>query len=401
MQIKILVFSQYFYPETFRINDLCFNLVKNGHSVTVLTGFPNYPEGYIYPEYKDKKIKHETINGVDVIRVNMCERKQGSAFLFLNYITYALSASAKTFSLDKDYDAAFVFEVSPVTQILPAWIYKKRCKAPVVVNCQDIWPDVIKVRGVKDGTLIFKAIKKISSWLYNRADIIINSSPGFTNYLNAVCKVKTDKMTYLPNFAEDYYLEFGNKPSADGKTHLLFAGNIGKAQNLDVVVDAVAKLDGDTRQQLMVDILGDGSYLDELKQLVSQNNLDGSFTFHGRKPSTEIKDYYELADGFLLTLEGDSPLSLTIPAKSQGYMGAGKPILAAINGGASDIINMSDCGRCVKAGDADGLCELIKQMLDADDKFASLGKNGRDYFINNFTADKYTNELIKIMEDLQ
>ena len=398
--MKILVVSQYFYPETFRINDLCFNLVKEGHSVTVLTGYPNYPEGYIYPEYKHKKIKRETIEGVDVIRVNICERRKNAMFLFLNYISYALTAGFKSLRLDKDYDAVFVFEVSPITQIIPAWLYKKRCKVPVIVNCQDIWPDVIKVYGIKEKSAIFSAVRKFSAWLYKKADVIITSSPGFNGYLENVCSIPQDKMIYLPNFAEDYYLAFGNRNNGDGKQHLLFAGNIGKTQNLDVIVDAIKLLDEPLQNQVMVDILGDGSFLEELKQLVKQNGLDSRFTFHGRKPATELKSYYELADAFLLTLEGDSPLSLTVPAKSQGYMGAGKPILAAINGGASAIIQMADCGKCVPAGDAEGFSKIIKMMLESDDRFEQLGKNGRNYFINNFTVKKYINKLIEILEDL-
>ena len=399
--MKILVVSQCFYPETFRINELCFNLANEGHEVTVLTGYPNYPEGYIYPEYKDKKIKRETINGVEVIRVNMSERKTGSARLFLNYVTFALSAGFKTFSLPKDYDVVYVFQTSPVTQILPAWLYKVRCKKPVAVNCQDIWPDVVKVRGLKEGTLIFSLVKAASAWLYKRADKIVNTSPGFANYLNTVCKVDNNKMMCLPSFAEDFYLDFGNRASNDGRVHLLFAGNIGQAQNLDVVVGAVARLTEDNRKQLMIDILGDGSYLEELKGLVEQNGLTDCFTFHGRKPATELRDYYELADGYLLTLEGNSPLSLTIPAKLQGYMGAGKPILAAINGGAADVIADSDCGRRVAAGDAEGLAGLMEEMLASKDHFASLGENGKIYFINNFTLDKYTKDLIKILEELK
>ncbi len=399
--MKILVVSQCFYPETFRINELCFNLANEGHNITVLTGYPNYPEGFIYPEYKDKKIKRENINGVDVIRVNMSERKTGSARLFLNYVTFALSAGFKTFSLPKDYDAVFVFQTSPVTQILPAWLYKKRCKKPLVVNCLDIWPDVVKVRGLKEGTFIFNAIKKMSSWLYNRADLIVNTSPGFAKYLNTVCKVEPGKMLCLPSFAEDFYLVFGNKAANDGRLHLLFAGNIGQAQNLDAIVNAAALLSEDMRKQLMIDILGDGSYLEELKGLVEQNSLADCFTFHGRKPSTELRDYYELADGYLLTLEGNSPLSLTIPAKLQGYMGAGKPILAAINGGAADVIADADCGRRVPAGDCEGLARIIEEMINSEDHFASLGENGKIYFINNFTLDKYTKDLIKILEDLK
>lgn len=397
--MKILVVSQYFYPENFRINDLCFDLAARGHEVTVLTGYPNYPGGYIYPEYKGRRVPRETIQGVNVIRVRMAQRRKNPASLFLNYISYAALAGQKAGKLDPDYDVIFVFEVSPVTQIIPAWRYKKKnSRAALFVNCLDIWPEVVKVNGIREKSLLFSAIRSFSAKLYNRADQIVVSSPGFIEYLHRVCEVPESRMRFLPNFAEDFYLEFKEKPAEDGKVHLLFAGNIGKAQSLDTIVDAVDRLPVEMREALTVDFLGDGSYLEELKANVTEKHLEKYFRFHGRKPSEELRAYYEMADGFLLTLEGNSPVSLTIPAKLQGYMGAGKPVLAAIDGGAAEIIGEADCGQCVSAGDGEGLSRMIGAFLEDPAAFRKLGENGRAYFKAHFTKSIYTDKLLNQFE---
>lgn len=396
--MKLLVVSQYFYPENFRINELCFELVKKGHSVTVLTGYPNYPEGEIYPAYQDRTIKYEEINGVLVHRVDMRPRKKNAINLFRNYLSYAYKGSLGAFKLEKDYDAIFVFEVSPITQVIPALIYKMRHKVPIFVNCQDIWPDVIKVYGIKEKSIVFKMVKALSAWLYNKADLIITSSPGFNNYLKNVCKVPHEKMKYLPNFAEEFYLEFGNQKVGDDKLHLLFAGNIGKAQNLDVIVEAVAKLTVEERQSILVDILGDGSYLPTLKTKIREKELEDVFEFHGRKPVTEIKAFYEYADAFLITLEGNSPVSMTIPSKLQGYMGAGKPIIGSIDGGAYEIIKLANCGECVKANDAEGLAQILKKYIANAEYFSELGLLGKKYFKEHFSLEIYVKKLVEMME---
>ena len=397
--MKILVVSQCFYPEDFRINDLCFELVARGHQVTVLTGYPNYPGGYIYPEYKKRRVRRETIQGVDVIRVRMVQRRKNPVSLFLNYVSYAVLASLRVARLDSDYDLIFVFEVSPVTQIIPAWRYKKKHpKAVLVVNCQDIWPEVVKVSGIREKSLLFSAIRSFSAKLYNRADQIVVSSPGFIEYLHRVCKIQLSRMSFLPNFAEDFYLDFDAKPVEDGKVHLLFAGNIGKAQSLDTIVEAVGKLPSEVRKKFIVDFLGDGSYFDKLKANVTEKHLEDSFRFHGRKPSEELRSYYEMASAFLLTLEGNSPVSLTIPAKLQGYMGAGKPVLAAIDGGAAEIIGKSNCSVCVSAGDSEGLSRVIVAFLKDPASFQKLGENGREYFKEHFTKTIYTDKLLNQFE---
>ncbi|MFQ9924801.1 MAG: glycosyltransferase family 4 protein [Beduini sp.] len=399
--MKILVVSQYFYPENFRINELCFELVNQGHQVVVVTGYPNYPDGYIYQNYKSKDIKEELINGVEIIRVNLCQRRRNPISLMLNYLSFAWNAHRRIKKMQDNFDCVFVFEVSPITQIFPAWTYKKKCRVPVIINCQDIWPDVIKVYGIKENTLIFNLIKKLSAFLYRKGDLIITSSPGFNQYLEKVCKVTSEKITYLPNFAEDFYLNFDDKSHYYDKVHILFAGNIGKAQNLDTIIYAINKLPELEKEKIIVDILGDGSYLEELKKITNNLALERIIQFHGRRSIEEIKDYYEKADAFIITLEGNSPISLTIPSKLQGYMGAGKPILGAINGGAKDIIEQARCGKCVNAGDINNFSRIISEFIKDDLHYQELGNNGKQYFIEHFTLKNYIQQLLTIMEEIK
>lgn len=398
--MKILIISQYFYPENFRINELCNELARNGNDITVLTGFPNYPDGYIYTKYKNKKINFEIINDIKVHRVNIMQRRKNVLSLILNYISFAFFASRKVSKLDRDFDFVFVYEVSPILQVMPAIKYKKMNNKPVVINCQDIWPAVINVYGIKEHSLFYKAIKQLSAYLYNKADLILNSSPGFSQYLNSVCGIEYDKMDYLPNFAESVYLNMKDTSYEQNKLHLLFAGNIGKAQGLDTLVEAVTKLSKVHKGLIIIDILGDGSYLQELKDHVHKQEMDEYFIFHGRKKIDEIMTYYEKAAAFLLTLKSNTSICLTIPSKLQGYMGAGKPILGAIDGGANEMIHISKCGKCVKSGDSEGFSEIIEEFINDETHFKSMGLEGRRYFKEHFSIEIYSSRLCEKIKEI-
>ncbi len=398
--MNILIVTQYFYPESFRINEVAYEFVKQGHNVTVLTGYPNYPQGYFFDEYKDKKIKQENIQGVNVIRANLFQRHNNPISLSLNYLSYAFFAGNKVKKINKNFDVSFVFGTSPVTQAYPAIVLKKRKSVPIVLNCQDLWPESIKAYGIKERSLIFKIIKKMSKYLYSKCDLIVNSSPKFSNYLVRTCGIKQDKMTFIPNFAENFYLDLDNTKSNNNKKHLMFAGNIGKVQGLDTLVDAVSLLDNEIKSKIIIDILGEGSYETELRSKIDKLNLSHLFVFHGKKNFEELKHYYEQCDALILTLAGDSSISDTIPSKLQGYMGAGKPILGAINGASNDIIKASKCGECVDAGDSKSYSLLIKKFVKNPDIFQNYGHNGREYFKKYYTQDIHIKALLNCFENI-
>lgn len=399
-KLNILIISQYYYPEQFRINDICEGLVKQGHHVTVLTGLPNYPEGVVLSKYKNFKNRKEIINDVYVIRSFLYGRGKGALKLFLNYLSFMISACLKKRKLPKkNYDAIFVYEISPVTQIFPGYLYKRKFRCPLFVNCQDVWPEVIKVYNIEESSLIFKLVKKFSIWLYRKADRILVSSEGFIDYLHTICKIAFEKMEYLPNHAEEIYLNFSNQtPSdVDNMVNLLFAGNIGKAQDLDTLVKAVSQLSKLAMKKVIINIVGEGSYMAILKSSVIKMELNDKFVFHGKKKLTELKYFYEKADAYILTLEGNTFISKTVPAKLQGYMGAGKPILAAIDGQAKIIIEKANCGLCVNAGDNESYAEILEEFILNIELYRGLGNNGRDFFNRNFTLEKYIERLLVIM----
>lgn len=396
MNKKILIITQYYYPEQFMITDIAENLYKIGNNVTVLTGIPNYPLGKKMNNYKNK-FQNEIINGVKVKRVPMILRGKGLKMI-LNYFSYALMSSLALIGLEKDYDIIFVYEVSPVTQIFPGFLYKrlKNKNVQLIVNCQDIWPEVLKTYGFDENSLVFKIGKKISLFLYRKADKILISSPMFEDYLTEIFKISQNKIEYLPNYAEDWVLQVENKQPKDGKIHFLFAGNMGTTQNLSLIIRSIGQCK--CKNKIIIDFVGNGSEMNSLAKLTTDLNLQDIIIFHGRKNKSELKYYYDITSAFLLTLKCDNKVCYTIPSKVQGYMGAGKPIIASILGGAKELIEVSQCGLLAKYNDEKDLARLIDEYISKIDQNIKLGENGRNYFQEHFTFNQYFSKLIEYLE---
>lgn len=397
--MKILVVCQYYYPEQFRINDICEELVLEGHSVTVLTGLPNYPEGRIYPGYRWGKKRRETINGVNVIRSFEIARGNGAFRLGLNYLSYMLSASLKIFFMKKDFDLIFVYQLSPVTMAFPAIIGKKIAKLPIYLYSCDIWPDSMKNIISNENNIVYRLLKKFSAYIYSQSDGIGITSRPFIYYFNNVHSISIDKISYIPQHAEENYLSI-NKPEDNGVVDFVFMGNIGLAQDIYCILDAVQELKNDF--SFKVHFVGDGSYLENSKLIVNEKRLSNHVIFHGRHPLDDMPKFYRLADACLLTLKGDSLVGQTIPSKLQGYMAAGRPVIGAINGAAQEVIRESECGVCVNAGDSKALAEVMKDFIENPGKYQKYGENGRKYFVDNFTKKIYMEKLVgqfkKLME---
>jgi len=395
--MKILVVCQYYYPEQFRINDICEQLVHDGHSVTVLTGLPNYPTGNIPNEYRSGKKRKENINGVEVFRCFELGRKKGVFGMALNYMSYMLSASLKALFFKKDFDIIFAYQLSPVTMVLPAVIMKKRSRKPLYLYCCDIWPESIKNIVACENNFIYIIVKKFSRYLYSKCDSITVTSKPFIKYFNQEHSIPIKRISYIPQHAEDIYLKMDFTP-VDNITDFVFMGNIGIAQDIECILDAVEKIKHIPK--FKVHFVGDGSYLEKSRTLVHQKGLVDIVIFHGRHSLDRMPEFYKLADACLLTLKADNLIGLTMPSKLQGYMAAGKAIIGAINGSAQEVINESQCGICVKASDSKALSEAMKDFIENPNKYKEYGENGRRYFINHFTKDKYMEELQKKLNKL-
>lgn len=389
--MRILVVSQYFDPENFRINEVCYELSNRGHEVFVLTGIPNYPYGEIFEGYEDSKRMNEVLNGVHVYRTNCRPRKKGALNLLRNYISFVKVASKKVKELPK-CDIVYVYGLSPISIAMPGIKYAKRHNVPLVINCLDLWPDSIKVMGIKENSFLFKIVKKYSQGIYNKADKILIPSPQFESYLSGVCLVPEDNIEILFNHAESDYLACTNV-KVDNKIHLLFAGNIGKAQNIELLINAIYRLDPKLRQSVIVDLVGDGSHVEVLKKLIEELDLNEIFIFHGHKSIKDVMEYYNLCDACILNLDGSGSISLTIPGKLQSYMASGKPIIAAVSGSARDLIIEANCGLISSNNDVELFSDNIAKFISNPNDYKDYGDNGRKYFIDNFTLDKHVSQL--------
>ena len=398
--MKILVISQYYYPEPFKIHEICEEFVKRGNEVTVITGRPNYPDGKLIDGYDDPSRMNEIVNGVHVIRTAIPLRGDNPISLIRNHVSYPRHAKKAIRLLDKEFDIVFVYQLSPVFMIKPAIYYKKQYKKKIHVYCLDLWPESMKVLHIKENNPIFKFLKKICNRLYKQCDFISVTSPAFISYLNQVNKIDLKKLNCIPQHGEEMFLKVkGYKKQP--KLNITFAGNIGKAQDFDCLVKAVSHINESYLNKLKITIIGSGSYEKELKEQVDKNNLCGVFDFVGRKKVEELIPYYNDTSLFLLSLEKNSNIGKTIPSKLQTYMSAGRGIIGSIDGASAKIIRNSNAGVVCNAGDYKNLAKIITDMIDVDDSFIEqLSKNSRQYFIDNFTIDKYVNQVLKKWEEL-
>lgn len=387
--MKILVICQYYYPEPFRINDICEEFVKRGHEVTVVTGEPNYPEGEIYKGYENHQHCDEIINGVTIHRCPIIPRKTGSAYRFLNYFSYPHLAKRYVRNLmasdGKPFDIVFVNQLSPVMMTEPAITYRKKHNVPIVMYCLDLWPVSLVAGGINRGSFIYKIFEKISSREYKSMNRILITSRMFDGYLENKFGIKKGRIKYLPQYAEGIFEKLPFK--TPGETiNLVLAGNIGAVQNIDVIIEAAKKIKD---RSIRFHIIGGGTDLDRLKKLTS--GLD-SIIFYGRHPLEEMPDYYAKADAMLVTLKADPVLSLTLPGKVQSYMAVGKPIIGAIDGEAACVIEQAKCGFCGKAGDVDQLIDNIYKFINYEDR-KSLGENARLFYEQYFERTKFMDTL--------
>ncbi len=379
--MKILVICQYYYPEPFRITDICEELAKGGHEVFVITGLPNYPIGEIYEDYKDGQRRDEIINGVKVHRCYTVGRKGGVVKRFLNYYSYAVSSSMYTSRLKEEFDVVFVNQLSPVMMASAGIRYKKKHCKKLILYCLDLWPESLAAGGISRKSLIFRLFHKISARIYRQADEILVTSKSFGDYLYNEFQISKEKIQYLPQYAEDIFNPETCRKKPNETVDLMFAGNIGAAQSIDTIICAAAETKD--IKNLRWHIVGDGSELESMKKLASKLCIN-SVIFHGRQPLEEMPKFYAMADAMLVTMQSSPVLSMTLPGKVQTYMAAGKPIIGAIDGEAQFIISEANCGYAVPASDYMALANVVRDMCISHG-LDEMGRKSREYYLNKFT----------------
>ena len=399
---RILVVTQHYWPEPFNFADICEGLVARGYEVTVLTGLPNYPEGDLYPEYRNGRNRVQERNGVQILRAPLVPRGHNPIQRVINYYSFPLGASRKVKEIECDFDVILSLQSSPVMQAWPAVKIAEETGIPLLHYVIDIWPECLLAGGIKRGSAVFNHFADVSRNLYSKADRLAITSPQFKNYLEKLLGREASTF-YLPQYAEDVFSETapasvpaGYEP---GKINLTFAGNVGSAQSVETLVCAAAILNNDDR--FLFHIVGSGSELEHCKELAADLNAD-NIIFHGRHEIDEMPSFYRTSDAMVATFADNPVLGLTLPRKIQSYMAAGKPILASVTGEAKRVIEDSGCGFCCEAEDAEGLAiACLKIATLSWSARRQMGQNGLAYYQKYFSRGNFFDTLDSELQKLK
>lgn len=399
--MKILVISQYFWPESFRVNDLCVELQNRGNCVSVLTGLPNYPSGKLGEGYGFFNKNTEIWNEIKIYRTWVIPRGNGSGLMLsLNYLSFAIFASFRLLFIKAKFDKILVYQLSPATIGLPGLIASKLFKAPMYFYIQDLWPESLTDAGNIKSNLILKLVNRMMVFYYDNSKKILVQSKGFINYL--INKgISKDKIVYLPNTVESYYVPIEKndryKKYFPSGFNIIFAGNIGFAQDFETIISAACILKNKNININWI-IIGEGRGKNKILELIKIYDVYESFYFLGSFPSTEMPYFFSFADVMLVSLKDSLIFSLTIPSKLQSYLACGKPILGNISGIGENIILESKSGLSSNPGDPESLaknCELLfnctKNQLDI------YSENAYSYYMKEFERNLVYSKLIKIL----
>jgi glycosyltransferase involved in cell wall biosynthesis len=393
--MKILFICQNFYPENFRVNDVCSRLVKDGNDVVVLTGYPNYPEGKFYKGYARGHQK-ENIFGATVYRTKIIARHHGFFMRFFNYVSFAYSGIRKIRRIKKEqhtFDVIFVFQMAPVCQIYPGIKAKKIFKVPLISYCCDPWPEQVKIGGISSGPL-YKLVWDVSKKMYRESDIVINASPSFVDYNHTVNCVPYEKMAYLMQHCNDLPSWRDLVKAPNGFVDLLFIGNVGKFQDLQTVITAISL---SHKKNLRLHVVGDGSCQDDCISLSAELGLTNQVLFYGRKAREELPEFYKQADACLLPLSLKTSVGMTMPSKLTEYMAAGKTIVGVCGGDAANLIKKEGLGPCVEPDDPQRIADFLASFCDHVEDYRDCGSRCRKYYERYGTLDYWALSFYKIV----
>jgi len=404
--MRILIVSQYFWPENFKINDFALGMSELGHKITVLTGKPNYPSGKFFNGYSFFNKKNECINNIQIYRTPLLSRgKSGRVRLLLNYFSFAIFASLTALIRVKGkFDVIFVYEPSPVTVGLPAIILKWKFKIPIFFWVQDLWPESVEAAGMIKNRFLLSALNTLVIYIYRYSDRIFISSRSFSE---SICEKKVDagKIVYFPNWPEEIYLtKVIDKKKYSGLMpigfKIMFAGNIGEAQDFESIIQAADLLRGNKNVHWI--ILGDGRKKRWLEEEAERLKMKTHFHILGSFPVEEMPNFFYHCDAMLVSLKNSDVFSLTVPNKIQSYLAYGKPVLAMLNGEGSSIIEEANAGLSCKAGDYNNLAKNIESLYRYDKTdLSKMGENAKKYCHENFNRSQLFRRFEIIYSEMQ
>lgn len=393
----ILVIAQYFYPEQFRINDICTEWIKRGYRVTVITGIPNYPQGKYYKGYGIFKMRNETYNGINIIRIPLIPRGNNAIMLALNYLSFVVSGFFWKIFTNIEADFVFIFEVSPMTQALPGVWYARKRKIPCYLYVQDLWPENVEIiTGITNKKFIGE-IGKMVDYIYSNCDKIFTTSKSFVQSIHKR-SVPLNRIEYWPQYAEDFYIPIEKMNITeipnDDTFNIIFTGNIGTAQGLDVLPKAAEILKFKSSKKIRFNIVGDGRFKNEFTKIVENKGLSEMFNFIPKQPATRIPMFMAASDAAFVSFADNPLFAMTIPAKLQSYMACGIANIASANGETAKIIKDSNSGLCSEPGDAVMLADNIIELANkSHDELIQLGINARQYYDTNFNKNTLLDKM--------
>lgn len=388
---RVLLISQYFWPEQFTINDVA-NLLKiKKFKIDVLSSKPNYPEGKFFKDYNFFNKNKEKYKGIKILRCPIIPRGNSSNFrLIINYISFSLFSSIYIFYyIFKKYDYILVYQTSPITSAIAGILFSKIKKIPLIIWVQDLWPETLKGTSHVKSKIVYKIAKIISNYIYKNSDILFAQSKSMV--LNLKIKFKNKFVFYLPNLVQTIIKpiksnSFKKKLNLNNNLNLMFAGNIGDAQNVKLIVNLAKKF---KNQKINFLIVGTGSKFETINRLKKKHDLQ-NLILYGKQEISKIPLYFSIADFMLLTLKNKNVFSITVPNKLIAYMASGKPIISIAPGESSDIVNEAKCGFANKSFSSIDINRIIIKILKIkkkEIKFFSM--NSKKYYDLNFSHKSF------------
>lgn len=404
--MRILLITQWFQPEPhFMGLPFARELVKLGHEVQVLTGFPNYPGGKLYNGYRIKLLQREDMEGIPVLRVPLYPSHDRSSIgRIANYLSFAFSAAIIGPWAIKSADVAYVYH-PPLTVYLPAFVIRLLRRIPLVYNIQDLWPDTLLATGMLNSPFGLKLVNKLCNFVYRSADKIVVLSPGFKQTLSSR-GVPANKIEVIYNSCDDAVIhpvrpshQLKSKLGLSDRFNVMFAGNIGKAQALAAVIDAAGIVAAKSPQIQFV-FVGDGVEIEHLKQKVKEMGV-GNVLFVPRQPQSKIAAFLSLADVLLVHLKDDPLFRITIPSKIQAYMAAGRPILVGVRGDAADLVEKAKAGLKCEPENPQSIANAICQLQAIPKtKLTAMGENARGFYEKELSFRIVTKRYERIFESI-
>ena len=397
MSKKILIVTECFYPEEFKINDVALSWKDKGYDVDVLTLAPTYPLGKVFPGYKNGFFRKDEYQGINILRLHAVTGYRDSAVKkILKYINFMIFGSIAAIFIGRKYDYVFGFNMSALTGMLPAVLIRKLYKKPTMFWVQDVWPDSVYAYGFKQTKMLSTVLDIFVRFMHRNIDAIAVSGKGFESKLAPYIE-KDLIFHYLPNWADDLdnNLTLKNLGKSKEATHFTFAGNIGKVQNLENIINAFCLLSNDYQEKSQLNIIGDGSNLDNLKLLTNNNP---NIVFHGKKPRSDMASYYKASDFLIISLIDKPIFSVTVPAKTQTYIATKKPILAIINGDTASIIQDNNLGLYADPSKIDAISTLFQRCVDMSQIERKKFTDENDRLLATiFNKEKTIDRLLKLV----